>query len=553
MKKQSLFSLFILFIGLNTTYSQSEIDLIADRTAIGVTPYILNVKTIDNNKLLVKYVCLAPCIVKSKMETTMKGFALRDGNKISAVGLSDVVMVLVEQEVDITAKTTSVTNRSFIALRGVDENLTYTVSLEGVENGPRWVTQGTVVPYSKLSISKIPNIAREEVIAIESLFDVFDGNSSGRSVDLFAPEVVVKKVGSNQKALRDFLNGNGYKFEGFSFPPDENTIKYNKLDDGVEYLLTRDRRIKKDVGVAYKSYFVYNKRDVVKIDSAFYADRSDTERPEEVFNIDKNKYTGVLARWSCEPLNKDIKLNYFRYTYFDTDKNVRKFRFQTENGKMNSFAPERTFKMGDTIIHLTKKKGGGYQSSVFVNDTVKLKYPINDKDTLKFRSVYCGNSPAAGNNFFGSADQIFMNFKFRDFTILTEQSILTKMFAGLVPMNHPEADVKGYALTKVYVISNNSVKSINRIMVPYFSDKTAAYNFIYSDEKKVVYMVNMAYPVFFIFDDKGNINLKEANSGTFLPQIDLVSNKHTIMVNGSNYLLYRDAATGKTKLVSVTF
>ncbi|MBP7808111.1 MAG: hypothetical protein KA163_02350 [Bacteroidia bacterium] len=553
MKKQYFILLLLLFIGLSNSYSQSEINLIGDNASIGATPYILNVKPIDSNKLLVKYVCVLPCIVKSKEETTLNGLAVINANGgLRSIGLSDVVMILVEQEVNIATKAINITNKNLIALRGLNESLTYTISLEGVSNEKKLLQEGAVVPYSKLNLSKIIGITGDEIVALEGVIKVYEGGTKGRDAGSIPFQMVAQKIYSNKKDLYDLLNEDKVKFENFSIPQDENRIKFNRLDDGVEYLLTRDRRIKKDVGVAYKSYFVYNKTKVVKVDSVFFGDRSDTERPDEVFNIDKNQYNGVLSRLSCEPLNKDIKLSYFRYTYFDTDKNVRRYRFQTENGKLNSFVAERTFKLGDTIIHLTKNKNV-YQSSIFANDTVKLRYPLSDKDTLKYRSVYCGNSPGGSNNFFGSKDQIFMNFKFKNLIILGEQSVLSKMDLGLVPIGQPGADEKGYALTKVYVLSNNSVRSINRIMVPYFSNKTSSYSFVYNDDKKIICLVDMGYPVFFIFDENGNIKLKEANSESCLPAVLLAGRKFVVNLNNSVYMVYRDANTGRTKLIPAFF
>ncbi|MBK6522749.1 MAG: hypothetical protein IPG08_10670 [Sphingobacteriaceae bacterium] len=346
---------------------------------------------------------------------------------------------------------------------------------------------------------------------------------------------------------QEYLNNFGYKI-----PEDEKTQRNRFLDGGIDYLVTRDKRIKKDVGVAYKTYFIYPQNILVKCDSVFYADKSDDELPERVFNIDQNKFTGIITRFSSEPLQSDIKLNYFRYNYIDINKSVKRVRFQTENGKLNSFSPERSFKIGDTIIHLTRRKSD-YRSSIFYNDTIKLRYPLNDSDTLKFNSITCENLAVGPKNFFGFNESIFMNEKLNDLFLVGEQSTLTKSGAGLVPMEHPEAGVKGYALTKLFVIKNNGVRSINRIMVPNFSKGVSTYTIIRKDNDQVVYLLNLTSPVFLIVDNKGNVRLKDAGKPGFEKIGSELTAQSMLLLDGVKYQLLKETKSGKWKLIPFVF
>ena len=358
MKKQS--TLLLALIALFNTlciHAQNEINLISDRAYADGNLYLLSLKKQDN-KLIAKYISFPTAGVKSSDESTMNGKVMStQGAAINGyIALSDIVMVLTEQEVDVTTKAATYTNNHLVALRSVNESKTYQLFFEGYENKLPYLKAGQQVSYNRNTINKIPNISTEELTYLNKVLALFDGGN-GRA------DFEKSMLGATREiqGAKSFLNDVREMQQMFKLPTDnENTLKYDLLDDGVEYLITRDRRIKKDVGVAYKSYFVYNKRDLVKVDSVFFADKSDLERPDRVYDLNRNIYSGVLSRLSCEPLisTKKENENYFRYTYFDKDKAVKRYRFQLENGKLNSFNAERTFKIGDTLIHLTTKKTG---------------------------------------------------------------------------------------------------------------------------------------------------------------------------------------------------
>ena len=543
----SLFS----FILINSLFSQTEINLALDNKQVGIDFSLFNIKSIDNSKLNVKYVCIAPCLVKSDDEASMNGVVLSSkGSLITGnIKLSDAVLILFDQDYDIATKTITSSKNYLIALRGVDASKNYKISLEGVENKCRYLGELMSVPYNKTNLSTLPGISSEEIKALQSIFEKVEAAGSGRSVNINDHKHVIKSDEYRQKTVFDLMSGNTYKAVSLKFPVDENVMKLGELEPGVDYLFTRCNKIKTETGRSYKTYFTYNKSDYVKADSVFYADRSSMEKPEIVFNIDKNKYTGMLSRLSCEPFETDKKtdLNYFRYSYIDVDKTAKRVRFQTENGKLNSFIAERTFKSGDTIIHLTRKKNS-YSSSVFMKDTIVKRFPLTDKDTLKYNTLYCPNTPEGSNSSFGSSDHIFMNIHFKDIIFLGEQSIVQKYDVGLAQMGQPGSDAPGFGLTKIYVIQNNSVKSINRIRVLYFSDKPSTFAQIFSNDKSCVYLVNMNYPVFFIFDDMGNIKLKSAALKDCSLHLNYTNQKYVVDLNGLTYMVYKESG-GKVRLI----
>lgn len=556
MKKQS--TLLLALIALFNTlciHAQNEINLISDKGYADGNLYLLSLKKQDN-KLIAKYISFPTAGVKSSDESTMNGKVMStQGAAINGyIALSDIVMVLTEQEVDLTTKVATYTNNHLVALRSVNESKTYQLFFEGYENKLPYLKAGQQVSYNRNTINKIPNISAEELTYLNKVLALFDGGN-GRA------DFEKSMLGATREiqGAKSFLNDVREMQQMFKLPTEnENTLKYDVLDDGVEYLITRDRRIKKDVGVAYKSYFVYNKRDLVKVDSVFFADKSDLERPDRVYDLNKNIYSGVLSRLSCEPLisTKKENENYFRYTYFDKDKTLKRYRFQLENGKLNSFNAERTFKIGDTLIHLTTKKTGflkvDYQSSVFTGDTVKLRYPLSSNDTITIDRLYCGKD-AGSNSFFGIAKKVLFNSKVGTRYFVLEQESLSKTTAGLVPANHPEANVMGFSLTKVYVINNNAVEKIKIISVPYFSDRTSNYTLVYQNPKSSVYMIQMGYPILISFKDNGTVNLKEASLGNYSPTPISVNNKYVFEMDNTNYLIYREPSSGKMKLVPMIF
>jgi hypothetical protein len=557
MKKQTtlLLSLVALFNTL-CIHAQNEIDLLLDKAYPEKEMFLFDVTASNNSKITVKYLSFPTACVKSDDETTMNGRVLSSkGMSINGyLALSDIVMVLTEQELDVATKTSINTKNHLIALRNVDAAKIYKLLLEGIENKLSYLKDGMVVPYNNTNVTTIPNLTDAEAKYLQSIFDHFSNGNSKSDLG--------KNMLSSTKEFQGFksLLGDLQTLQQtFKLPTDnENTLKYDVLDNDVEYLITRDRRIKKDDGVAYKSYFVYDKQKLVKVDSVFFADKSKLGRPEKVFDVTKNSYSAVLSRLECEPLVADKKsdYSYFRYTYFDKDKNVKRYRFQIPGGKLNLFDTERVFKIGDTLVHLTTKKTGflkqAYESSVFMNDSLHMRYPLVPKDTIKFETLYCGKGVGC-NGFFGTEKRVFINEKVGNRYFLVEQETVSKSSANIVPATDPTSNEMGFSLTKVYTIYNNAVQNISRISVPYFSKSTSKYTTIVNDGKKGVYMVSMAYPVFFIFDASGGVKLKEANVGSFTPQTNPVTNKYTFDFNNATYLIYRDAATGKSKLIKTEF
>jgi hypothetical protein len=335
MKKQLLIFTASLLLFTKNTKAQTEITLPLDKTYTETEMFLLNINTIDNSKISIKYLSFPTACVKSDDETTMNGKVISTkGVSINgSVSLSDIVMVLTEQELDVATKTISNTKNYLIALRSVDVSKTYKLLFEGFENKLTYLKAGMVVPYNKSNTNTIPNISANEAKYLQTIFDHFDGGKSRADFG--------KNMLSSTKEFQGFksLLGDIQTLQQtFKLPTDnENTLKYDILDNDVEYLITRDRRIKKEEGVAYKSYFVYNKQKLDKVDSVFFADKSKLGRPERVFDLTKNSYNAVLSRLECEPLVSDKKseYSYFRYTYFDKDKNINRYRYQIPGGKLN--------------------------------------------------------------------------------------------------------------------------------------------------------------------------------------------------------------------------
>jgi hypothetical protein len=553
MKKQkSVLALLMLFLNTLCSFAQNEIDLPLDKSYPEKELFLFDIIENNNSKITVKYLSFPTVCVKSDDETTMSGkVLLTKGMSISGyLAQSDFVMILTEQELDVTTKTISNTQNHLIAVRNVDATKTYKLLFEEVENRLSYLKSGMIVPYNKTNLSKIPNLTNEEINYLKLIFDYFNNGNSRSDIG--------KNMLSSTKEFQGtkLLNSNVNTLQNtFKSPTDkENILKYDVLDNNIDVLITRDKRINKDDGVAYKYYFVYNKQKIDKVDSVFFADKSKLARPERVFDVTKNCYNAILSRLECEPLVADKKsdYSYFRYSYFDKDKNSKHYRFQIPGGKLNLFDTERVFKIGDTLIHLTTKKTGFlkqiYESSVFLNDTLNIRSPSATTDTIKFETLYCGKGVGC-KAFFGNEKRIFLNEKVGDRYFLVEQETVSKSTANLVQISDPTANEMGFSLTKVYKIFNNSVEGISRISVPYFSESTSKFTKILNDGKKGIYMVSMAYPVFFIFYASGDIKLKEASIGSFMPQINPVSNKHTFDFNNEMYLIYRDLATGKSKLV----
>ncbi len=531
----------VLFLSQVSIFAQKEVNLGIDES-VGTKPYLLSVTSVEN-KIIVKYLCIPECQVKSDDESTINGNVVT-ANSLGiikgGVPLSDAVVIVVSQVIDPSANTVSVTQTDMIALRNVDPSKKYLIGLENVDNKCKFLSERKEVLYNRSNYNTIKNLSSNELKFIEQVLKAFEGLPSARN---YSP-IDTKNTLAASGGTNDEFSNNNFNYK---FPEGEKILKFGFLDNGIDYITTRDKSVKKETGEAYKTYFVFPGKQVVKYDSAFYADRSDNESPERVFNIDKNKYTGILTRLSCEPLQSDIKLKYFRYSYIDSDKTIKRIRFQTENGKMNSFQPERTFRIGDTIIHVTNRKSS-YKSSVFFNDTVQTRFPSTDQDTLKFKFMYCENLPAGPRDIYGFNHKVFMNEKQDDMILIGEQGTMSKSSAGLAQIGTPEAEIMGYAITKLYIIKANSVRSIYKISVPYFSKFVSTYSVISKD--KGVYLINLNSPVFLIVDKKGNVSLKDAAKPGYVLEANPFTRQSIFSMNGDTYGLFKDA---KGKFILIAF